>query len=457
MSLLLDALKKAADDKQKSLQAESSDPVPVESSLSVPELENAESTDAIVSEDKLPVADTEELTLEDTDTDISEIRPVDTYTESLSLDEIGQEPGSSTDDGHADKIRTEQIQNEELSLQAASDVRAREFTVSDDALSMLINKTNRDVKQGKKIMIAGALVVGLTVLLLGGVYYYLDMQAEIATLERKHQIAMQSMRAKTNKEKVPEKSEIIRNLVSETGLDEKVQYAKQHISGDRDDSDAGVKVNKNAAKKKQNLKLANSLSIQKTKTSDPVGEKLDAAWLAYEGGRYDEAKNKYRAVLTIEENNRDALLGLGAIAVIEKSNAVAKEIYLSVLEQDPRDSMATAALAGLHDESSLKSDEEYLLSMLAKNPGAQHLSFALGNNYAQQDKWKTAQQYYFDAWQSDHENADYIFNLAVSMDQLDKGQQAIKFYKDSLLKAKHKQVSFSREAVEKRINELSEL
>jgi len=43
------------------------------------------------------------------------------------------------------------------------------------------------------------------------------------------------------------------------------------------------------------------------------------------------------------------------------------------------------------------------------------------------------------------------------MDQLGKQQQAVDFYKDSLNKSKNKQVSFSREAVQKRITELSEL
>jgi uncharacterized protein HemY len=135
---------------------------------------------------------------------------------------------------------------------------------------------------------------------------------------------------------------------------------------------------------------------------------------------------------------------------------MARDIYLAVLEQDPRDSMATAGLAGLHDETSLNSDEQYLISMLEKNPGAQHLNFALGNNYAKQNKWQSAQQHYFAAWQSDNNNADYIFNLAVSMDQLNKRQQAVSLYKDSLVKAVNKQVSFSREAAQKRIKELTE-
>ena len=108
------------------------------------------------------------------------------------------------------------------------------------------------------------------------------------------------------------------------------------------------------------------------------------------------------------------------------------------------------------DKTSIESGEEYLLTMLESNPKAAHLNFSLGNIYAQKGEWKAAQQSYFNAWQQDSENADYLFNLAVSMDQLSKQEQALKFYKDSLLKSNNKQVGFSREAVRQRIKTLSE-
>jgi tetratricopeptide (TPR) repeat protein len=95
--------------------------------------------------------------------------------------------------------------------------------------------------------------------------------------------------------------------------------------------------------------------------------------------------------------------------------------------------------------------------MLRRNPDDAHLNFALGNVFAQQGKWKPAQQSYFNAWQRDNGNADYLFNLAVSMDQLGKQKQAVEFYQDCLTKSANKQVAFSREAVRKRITELSRL
>ena len=48
----------------------------------------------------------------------------------------------------------------------------------------------------------------------------LEMKAELATLERKHQIAIQAMRSKTSDEKVAEKSEIIRSFVNKSGQKE---------------------------------------------------------------------------------------------------------------------------------------------------------------------------------------------------------------------------------------------
>jgi len=302
------------------------------------------------------------------------------------------------------------------------------------------------------------LLFSLIVLTSGGIYYYMDMQAEIENLERNHLIAMQSMRSKTSEEKVREESKIIRSLTSETDLDDKVQYAKKHMADEK--KSAQVKHSKAVvtAAVKVNSGAAPSVSFQKSNRVDPVAEKLDTAWSAYDAARYGQAKKLYNEVLQIETGNRDALLGIGAIAVIEKDYLLARDTYMSLLKQDPRDPIAIAALASFkNDGVALEKDEQFLLDMLQKTPDAPQLNFALGNIYAQQAKWKSAQQHYFNAWQHDIENADYIFNLAVSMDQLGKQQQALVFYQDCLTKSMNKQVSFSREAVQKRITEISEL
>lgn len=473
MSLLLDALKKAADDKQKASR----------SNGETVDRPDKDSTGNIASESDT-VSETrsssDELTLQSIDISHNNFESTTTddpdNVQDLTLEIDGAEDRLITEPYDTDNLSLEETASgQEIELENKDsktkesyissvqqgdkndEVSAGRYTISDDALSMLIHKTNRDIKQGKRIWFASVFTVSSAIIVFAGLYYYTDMQAEIATLERKHLIEMRLMQSKTSREKLPEKSEIIRTIVSDADLDKKVQFAKQKMANNKVSANTERQSFKLAETKTRDIQAASSaMSIQKTKSSDPVGDKLDAAWVAYEGGHYQQAKDLYRAVLTMEKNNRDALLGMGAIAVIEKNASVAREIYLSLLKQDPRDPIATAALASLQTgETSLKADEEYMLMMVQKNPDAPHLNFALGNIYAQQNKWRPAQQYYFNAWQHDKKNADYIFNLAVSLDQLNKHQQAITFYKDSLLKSENKQISFSRVAVQQRIKELS--
>ena len=454
MSLLLDALKKAADDKEKKSRAGLASQEEV--SLSADDTAKPLSEALDLQPEQLSVDITDKLTVDNT----GEIEGIE--LEELSLDELDQGQ-------HGDKIRNDMaaanqqdddavVTPEEKNYHHEERSDESAFVISDDALSMLIYKTNKNVKQSKRVLMSGVLLVSFLVLTSGGIYYYMDMEAEIEMLERKHQIAMQAMRSRTNKEKTPDKSEIIRNLVSDTELEEKVKYAKQHMESEQ--SKKQLSSVKPPSKKKQvneNNTVA-GLSIKRTKKADPVGEKLNDAWLAYENANYIEAKQLYKDVQKLESKNRDSLLGLGAIAIIEKDQTTAREVYLTLLDLDPRDPVATAALAGMHnDKSTASSDKEYLISLLAKNPEAPHLNFALGNVFAQLNKWSQAQEYYFNAWQYDNENADYLFNLAVSMDQLGKQKQAVDFYKDSLLKASDKQVSFSRDAVQKRIDDITRL
>ncbi len=448
MSLLLDALKKAADDKER----KSKDSLPVQTDLKAIDsrVEQTRTEGLVLQAIKKPDENNKVVT--DEAVEILEELSLDDIDETPEAVLISEEPVLVVQpENNIDSEKVKDIARNKVTLVN------RRSRVSDDALSMLINKTNREVKKGKIILLAGVFMTSLLIIVSGGIYYYMDMESEIESLERKHSISLQTMRAKTNKEQTPDKSAIIRNLVSDAELEEKVKYAKEQMA-----SDKSKNVRQAVEAKPKNTKINESsermLSIEKVSKTDVVGEKLDQAWHAYESAQYVDAAQMYNDILAIEESNRDALLGLGAIAVIEKNHVKAREVYLSLLDLDPRDPIATAALAGLHSsKESLETDKNYLISMLGKNPDAPHLNFALGNVYAQLDQWAEAQKYYFSAWQQDGDNADYLFNLAVSMDQLSKEQQAIVFYKDSLVKAVNKQISFSREAVKKRIDELTRL
>ena len=356
MSLLLDALKKAADDKQKTAQQqpaeEAIDPVVTENE---PELTLQASDDEVQNSSQ-----TEELTLDVLDTDTTET------------------PGGAQ--GMAKPEAAEQNVDDGASQLASSDNTGsheqKAYTVSDEALSMLIYKTNRDVKQGKRLVIVGVMIFSLVIIASGATYYYMDMQSEIASLERKHQIAMQSMQSKTDRENAPVQTEIIRNLVSEADLEDKVRYAKKSMV-DKPVRKQAVQQSPSVTSEKIRNE-AGAVSFQKSNKTDPIAKTLDQAWQAYDDGRYNRAKSLYGEVLNSERGNRDALLGLGAIAVLEKDYLVARDIYPSLLKQDPRDPIAIAAIASLQSDGvSLQEDEAFLQNMLLKNPDAAHLNLSL--------------------------------------------------------------------------------
>src|SRR5690606_22588549 len=92
--------------------------------------------------------------------------------------------------------------------------------------------------------------------------------------------------------------------------------------------------------------------------------------------------------------------------------------------------------------------------LMEAHPEAAYLRFALGNWYARQARWADAQQAYFEAVRLDADNADYVFNLAVSLDRMGQEQAALGHYQRALTLADGGSASFNPSAVLERIGEL---
>jgi tetratricopeptide (TPR) repeat protein len=457
MSLLLDALKKAADDKKASQKTDAGK-----------DSERLQNPSPVADESQSDISAEPELTLEQVTEDVPLPVDIDQAKEpepelELSLDEpeaiaasVSQpEPAQVTQasppaTSDADEALASGALSLEDNVPEAPSFDKGTRTVSDEALTMLIYKTNRDIRRQRVIVITSAVLVSLLLLLSGGFYFYTDMRAEIASVEQRHRLSMQAMQTKVNREGAPEQTKIIRELVSDKDLGEKVKFAKQQVA----QKPVPAKPKQTVTAAAENEPAANeSLIIQKTKKADPIESRLQRAWQAYESGQVEQAEQLYNEIVAKEPNNRDALLGLGATALVQNNNARAMDVYMKLLDLDPLDPIATAALSGILGGKD--ADERYLKKAAEKNPDAPAINAALGQYYARRNEWKTAQQYYFNAWQQDATNPDYLYNIAVCMDQLDKPVQALRFYRDSLAHATSRRAAFSREQVEKRINELS--
>jgi Flp pilus assembly protein TadD len=198
----------------------------------------------------------------------------------------------------------------------------------------------------------------------------------------------------------------------------------------------------------------NPIEIKRNPTKKGVSEELKAAYQAYITGDLEIAKQYYLEELETNPRNKDVLLGLAAIATRLQLVNDAQVYYLRVLELDPRDSSAIAGMAGLV-QTDPNQTESRLKNILAQQPDAAALHFALGNNHVTQLRWAEAQQSFFRALSIDPANADYAFNLAVSLDHLKKNELATKYYREALVLADKGPVGFKEAQIIERLKELT--
>ena len=194
-----------------------------------------------------------------------------------------------------------------------------------------------------------------------------------------------------------------------------------------------------------------SIEVTQSKPQDAVNPIVMRAYEAYNAGKDNEAQRLYKQALQRDGLNMDALLGLGAIATRQGRSADASGWYRKVLELDPKNSTAQAAMLDLQQQDNPQTGESRIKSMLAKSPNDANLHAALGNLYAEQNQWPAAQQAYFDAFRLNG-SADNAFNLAVSLDQLGKPKLALPYYQQALQLAQQNSASgIDKAALEARI------
>ena len=193
-----------------------------------------------------------------------------------------------------------------------------------------------------------------------------------------------------------------------------------------------------------------SISVTKSQAQPSVNPTLMSAYEAYTAGKDSQAQKLYKQVLQRDVHNVDALLGMGAIAQRQGRAADANGWYGKVLEVEPRNNIAQAAIMDNQPQGNEQNNESQIKNMLAKQPDDANLHAALGNLYAEQNQWPAAQQAYFDAYRL-QASADNAFNLAVSLDQMGKSKLALPYYQRALTLAQTGSNGIDVTALEARI------
>jgi tetratricopeptide (TPR) repeat protein len=162
---------------------------------------------------------------------------------------------------------------------------------------------------------------------------------------------------------------------------------------------------------------------QNTEAAVPLP--LLMAYRSFQQGDYRAAEEGYRRMLQLDPRNRDALLGMAALAIKRGEGAEAAHFYRQILSLYPRDEVAQSALYSLTPTNS----EAGLRQLSNQQADA---AFALANLYAGQNRWSEAQSAYFQALSLDAGNADYAFNLAISLEHLQENKSAARYYRQAL-------------------------
>jgi len=192
-----------------------------------------------------------------------------------------------------------------------------------------------------------------------------------------------------------------------------------------------------------------------TRAPPQVHPKVDSAYSAYQAGDLAAARADYQDALREDAGNRDALLGLAAIDVRTGRFEAAEAAYLRLLQTDPNDSHAQAGLIALRGgRLDPLATESRVKTLLAADPGANVLHFTLGNQLAQQGRWAEAQRAYFKAYTAEPDNADFAYNLAVSLDHLRQTKPALEYYRRAVSLAEKRGAGFDLEAARARVAQL---
>ena len=174
--------------------------------------------------------------------------------------------------------------------------------------------------------------------------------------------------------------------------------------------------------------------------------------------RYDlaGADTSYRQALLDDPKNVDALLALGAIAWQTGRHSESRHFRQQALTAAPGDPEVQAAnLAGPQTSVAAALSESRLRNLLASQPEAGALHFALGNLMARMDRWPAARDAYTHAVNIDGDNPDYLFNLAVSHEHLRLSAKAIALYQAALAASERRPAAFDRSRARLRLEELA--
>lgn len=185
-----------------------------------------------------------------------------------------------------------------------------------------------------------------------------------------------------------------------------------------------------------------------------VPPEIAAGYELLRSGDLNGARRSYATAYAADSSSIDANLGLATVEARLGNIGAAAGHYRRVLNADPGNATALAGLASMADMSQPEQLEQQLRADISRYPQSAALHFALGNLYAARGRWEEAQGAFFEALRLEPGSADALYNLAVAMDHMGQSRIAADYYGRAVTAARGRSAAFDPSQVERRIAEL---
>ncbi|MDH5516914.1 MAG: hypothetical protein OEY36_03715 [Gammaproteobacteria bacterium] len=456
MSLLLEALKKAAEDKEKSdlnaansrqnLESEKTalaDETPeVNEALLLQDPAAAEEvqTDQVDSEEELELYLPDDEIVDDDSVELADNDAIESA--SLSVSGLALDAGSGDNNAQqqmpADKSEHAPLIDKAVSELSGAGRPLPEYNPADARKILAVNQSR--YRNTQRMMHYGMYVFAALLFFVASYLYYsaelLDNSAKPVFRPLSSAQNLQTQNQQNNKTSPGQQTK-----------PKPVSANIQAVENKNSTAKTTTKIRSRAETKPKKI------AIVKQQKTDPISLLVTKAYRHYQSAEYSEADKIYQQVLLRDNKQRDALLGRAAIAVIAGHAATARQYYQQLLRYYPDDSIARSALVDLTNKDLSAADESGLNLLLRDNPSAAHVHFSLGLLYEKQGRIKESQQSFFNAFAL-QPRADYAFNLAVMLDKLGQPEAALSYYKKASSLADNSSSYFDEKSVLERIEQL---
>ncbi len=242
--------------------------------------------------------------------------------------------------------------------------------------------------------------------------------------------------------------------VAASGAKPTAQPKARDDDGDDDLAAASSRQTPRARRPAARVEPDDDSPIRVTREPLRVDPAITRGFEAFGRGELTMAQLEYERARKADPRNPDVLHGLAAIALRQGRYDQAESYYRQVLEFDPQDSVALAALLNQRGQMDPGATESRLKSLAAAQPDLAAPHFSLGNLYARQARWADAQQAYFRAYSAEPDNPDILYNLAISLEHLRQNKLAAQYYAQAIAAAASRPAGFDKAQATARLKSL---